>query len=407
MNKPGAQQPVQRRTLFWRLLYRSVSVRRSQAGLALVSLLVGATLAATLLNLSSDVRRKMTEEFRSYGANVILAPAAGTGGTTALALIDDDVVSRLASQRDITSEVAIAPLLHVVMRLRRVPADARLPDFLNVVAVGTDFEELRGLYPGWRFEGRAVPAETGECIVGARVADRLYAPAGDTIQLESANAANGAGAAPSRTFKVVGVVSTGSSEDDQVFVPLGALQRLAGLEGKLSLVELRIPGEPAEIERVMTELDRSLPGVEARAVRAIVESQGRVVRTVRWLLLSLTALILMIVALCVIATMTAIVLERKRDIAVMKALGATDRLVIRLLMSEGAGLGLLGGLIGFALGLLAARLLGRQLFDVALHPAWWTLPLVCLMTVFLAVAATAFPARISRKIEPATVLKGE
>lgn len=167
-----------------------------------------------------------------------------------------------------------------------------------------------------------------------------------------------------------------------------------------------IPGETAEVERAVAELGRRFPSVSVRPVRAIVESQGKVLGTIRWLLVALTALILVIVGLCVMATMTAIVLERKKDIAIMKALGATDRLILRLFLCEGAGLGLAGGLLGFGLGLLLARELGLKLFGVPLDPTWWTLPLISLGSVAIAVLATVFPVRMAQAVRPATTLKG-
>jgi len=132
-----------------------------------------------------------------------------------------------------------------------------------------------------------------------------------------------------------------------------------------------------------------------------------VLGTIRWLLLSLTALILVIIAICVMATMTAIVLERRKDIGVMKALGAGDALVMRLFLAESAGLGLLGGLAGFSLGVLLARSLAQRWFGVTLGLSWWTLPLVCGLTTLLAVVATLFPVRVVRGIQPSVVLKGE
>jgi len=203
------------------------------------------------------------------------------------------------------------------------------------------------------------------------------------------------------------VLSTGASEDDQVFVALSELQRLAGREGKISLIELSVPGPTAEIERAVRELASALGDVDVRPVRQIVYSEGRVLETLRGLMISLTALILVIIALCVMATMTAIVLERQKDIAVMKALGAGDGLVMRLFLSEGAGLGLVGGLAGFGLGILLARELGERLFEITVNPVWWTLPLVSLVSVTLAALATLVPVRIVRSVQPATVLKGE
>jgi len=397
---------LRRSSLFWRLWFRAISVKRPQAGLALGSLLVGAALAATLLNLHTDIRRKMTQEFRAYGANVVLAPVVPPGDFAAPGLLDEDVIARLSPWQGRIKGLGYAPLLHVVMRLRRVPDDPRLPEFQNAVAVGTDFAALRSLYPAWRLEGRAALG-TGECVVGVHVASQLLARVGDSILLESADSVANERLREPQSLRIAGVLSTGSAEDDQVFVPLGALQQLAGLTGKVSLIELSVPGEPAAVEEVMKEMDQSLPGVEVRAVRGIVASQGKVLETIRWLLVSLTALILVTVALCVTATMTAIVLERKRDIAVMKALGATDRLVMRLFLSESAALGLLAGLAGFGLGWAAAQFLGHRLFDVGVSPTWWTLPLVCLLTAGLALLATVFPVQFARTVEPAATLKGE
>jgi len=203
------------------------------------------------------------------------------------------------------------------------------------------------------------------------------------------------------------VVTTGASEDDQVFVSLSQLQQMAGTEGRISLAQLSIPGETAQVERAILELSQAFPGLEVRPIRQIVYSEGKVLGAIRWLLLSLTVLILVIIVLCVTATMTAIVLERRKDIAVMKALGASNRLLMELFLSEGAGLGLAGGLAGYVLGTLVASDLARRLFAVSLNLVWWTLPLVCAATSLLAVLATLFPVRMVREVQPAVVLKGE
>ena len=396
-------------SLFWRLWLRALTVKRLQAGLAIGSLLVGATVASMLLNLYGDVDRKMTREFRAYGANVVIAPASGRGnaGSTG-SLMGDDLLQRLAPfQQRIHGFEAVA-LLTAVVRLRRVPLDPRLPEFQNIVAVGADFAALRKLSPGWRLQEAAssVGLTSNECVIGAHVASRLRVQVGDSVELE--RIFEGGDARPERTAShVSAILSSGASEDDQVFVPLASLQKFAGLEGKISLVELSVPGETEKIEGVVHELSATLPGVEVRPIRQIVYSQGRVLETIRSLLISLTVLILVIIALCVMATMTAIVLERRKDIAVMKALGAGDRLVMRLFIAEGAGLGLVGGLAGFGLGFLIARDLGQRLFAVALAPAWWAIPVVCVLSVGLAVAATLVPVRLARSVQPATTLKGE
>ncbi len=178
-------------------------------------------------------------------------------------------------------------------------------------------------------------------------------------------------------------------------------------EREKNLVELSIPGGTREVESAVHRLAGLLPGLEVRPIRQIVYSEGKVLGTIRWLLLSLTILILVIIALCVMATMTAIVLERRRDIAVMKALGAADALLMRLFMTEGASLGLVGGILGYGLGAIVARGLAERLFGVALNLNAWTLPAVCGLTVALAVFAAQVPVRVLRAIQPTVVLKGE
>lgn len=399
--------------MFWRMWLRSLTLKRPQAGLAIASLLVGAAVASMLLNLYGDVHRKMTQEFRAYGPNLILAPAgtstSGPGNSNPEALagvMDDPAMDHLSPVLARTPGATAVPVLFAVAALERIPADPRLPEFQNLVTVGTDFSALHRLYPSWRVSGEESAAGTSGAIIGARVAALLHLKPGDSFKLHALAAGAPAEDDENTKWVVSGVVSAGASEDDQVFVPLASLQRMTGLEGKISLLQVSIPGEAPAIERTARDLAGALPGIEARPVRQIVSSSGQVLGTIRWLTVSLTALIVIIIALSVTATMTTIVLERRKDVAVMKALGANDRLVMDLFLSEGAALGLAGALVGFALGLILARGMAARLFAVALTPAWWTLPAVVFGGTLLAVLATLLPVRIVRRVQPATILKG-
>jgi putative ABC transport system permease protein len=407
-----AEQPGKRRSLFWRLWVRSLVVRRPQAALAVISLLVGASLASMLLNLYSDVHRKMTQEFRSYGANVILSSKgeAASGRAAVGGLMDSSTFQRVESLQTKVNGLVAAPVLYLVTRISRVPQEPRLPDFENVVAVGSDFAALKALVPGWRVTAGAddSPLSPGSCAVGAHLAQRFRLKPGDSVRLTT-SADNGPtkDEAAAETFQVGRVISTGSSEDDQIFVSLAELQKLAALEGKISVIQMNIPGQSADIERGVRQMQAAFPVLDVRPIRQIVYSQGKVLHTIRGLLISLMGLILVIIALCVMATMTAIVLERRKDIAVMKALGATNQEVTRLFLMEGASLGLVAGIAGFAVGGFLAAQVGEQLFGVSLSVVWWTLPLVWGATILLAALATFFPVGIMRRIQPATALKGE
>jgi putative ABC transport system permease protein len=264
--------------------------------------------------------------------------------------------------------------------------------------------------PGWRESKRmdySDPPPLRMCAVGARIASRLRVGPGDTISLEPLAPSPGTGVEDGATCRIASVLTTGSSEDDQVFLALQELQRLMGMTGKISLVQLRLPGETGEVESSIRELSKALPGVDVRPIRQIVYSEGRVLGVIRWFLLSVTALILVIIVICLMATMTAIVLERRKDIGMMKALGASDLQVMRLFLAEGAALGMVGGCAGFFLGSLWAYGLAHHLFGVTLNVIWWTLPLVGSLATLLALGAAAFSVRVVRAIQPAAVLKGE
>ena len=418
------------RSLFWRLWLRSLTVKRPQAALAVASVLVGATVASMLLNLYGDVHRKMTQEFRAYGPNLVAGPAAspetGQGALpkdaaaprsnpeAVAGIMDEAVMQTLAPFMGRGNGFAAVPVLYTVMQVKKVAKESdnplRLEGPENVVAVGADFDALHRVYPSWRIDGVPAPSDEAACLVGTHLASRLRLGRGESVEL-SAIVPNGQRGEPaSQSYRIAAVLSTGTSEDDQVFVPLPALQRLANLAGKISLVELSVPGQTAEVEHTMGELHqalRGLPGVEVRALRQVVYSSGKVLDTIRWVMLSLTGLILVIIALCVMATMTAIVLERRKDIAVMKSLGASDRLVMQLFLTEGATFGMIGGVAGFALGLGLAHEMAQRLFSVSLSLTWWTFPAVCLAGMILTVMATLFPVEIVRGIQPARELRGE
>jgi len=404
MNNAIARQKSGGHSIFWRLLLRSVQVKRPQTALALGSLVVGAAVCSLLLNLYGGVQRKMTDSFRSFGPNVILAPRSSSSGTGSLVgLMNQPPLGRLQTLRPALPGVAAVPVLYAVTRVTSVPPDPRTSDGQEILAVGSDFAALARLNPGWRLEGQA-NAGPGECAVGSRLAAALGLRPGGALEIDSVHAASSRQA--SAAFRVATIVSTGSSEDDRVFVPLEAIERLAGAEGKVSAVEMRVPGNAQQIEAAVQRLAALFPGVEVRPVRQIVYSEGKVLGTIRHLTMSLTALILVIIALCVAATMTAIVLERRKDIAVMKALGAGERSVMELFVTEGAALGMAGGLAGFFVGAWLARELAVRLFQVALAPSWWVLPIVLAATMMVAVLGTLFPVQIVRRIQPAAALKG-
>lgn len=398
------------RSIFWRLLLRSLQVNRPQTVLGTGSLLIGATVCSLLLNLYGGVQQKMTGSFRAFGPNVVLAPRSASSGPASSGsvrlpgLMQEPPPARLQGLRRAFPGLQTAPVLYAVMRISKVPADPRIPNGEEILATGSNLAALARVNPGWRINGQ-MNAGPGECAIGSQLSAVLELGLGSKLKLDPApptSAQQQAGAA----FRVSAIISGGSPEDDRVFIRLNDLARLAGAEGKVSAVEVHVPGTTRQIEAAVTQLGTLYPELAVRPVRQIIYSQGKVLGTIRHLTAALTILILVIIGLCVAATMTAIVIERRKDVAIMKALGASEPQVMRLFVTEGAALGAAGGLVGFFLGAWLARELAFRLFQVALAPSWWVLPIVLVATIMVAVVGALLPIRIVRRIQPAVALKG-
>jgi len=410
--------------MFWRVWLRSLAVKRPQSALAFAALALGAAVASLLLNVYGDARRKMQDEFRAYGPNVILVPrpvasSAAASGSAPAALLDESVVARVEATHPPaappTSRAVSVPLLYAVVLAR--PAEKHSAAATSMVAAGSDFTRLRSLNPAWKVTGQQQdrggpePEQNGPvCFLGSRAGTRFGLHAYDSIELAATASSFGGGAEVDTNelgCKIAGLVSSGGAEDDQVFLPLADLQHLTDVAGHISLVQMRVPGSARDVEAAVRSLARTFPDVDVRPVREIVQSEGRVLTTLRALIVSLAALIIGVVGLCVMATVTTIVLERRKEIAVMKALGASERTVSALLLTEIGALGIAGGLVGFLLGAILAHRLGVDLFGVRLSIDWATLLPVVITAMLMAALPALVPVSSVRSVDPARALRGE
>jgi putative ABC transport system permease protein len=393
--------------VFWRLCLRPLQAKRPQPLLAIASLVVGASVCSLLLNLYGGVKQKLTASFSSFGPNVILAPRAASPNLSSLpSVMPQPPAESLAQLARRFPGLTPVRVLYAIVQLSASESHPRVPRAQSVIAVGADLENLWRMYPGWRIKSAAGSVAPVFCALGSHLADKLQLHPGDSLTLQTQSSSRSGRVDRSGTYRIQALVSSGAGEDDQVFVPLDSLQRLTDMQGDISTVELRLPGTARQIEQAIPRLGALFPQLDVRAVRQIVYSEARVLGTLSRLMLALTVLILVTIALCVMATMTSIVIERRKDIALMKALGASDRAVMQFFLSEGAALGLIGGLAGFGLGALLARDIGLRLFHVALSPSAWVFALVCLSSIVLAMISTLFPAQMVRRIQPSVALKG-
>ena len=377
--------------MFWRVLWKLFRASRGRLAVALVALVSGAAVCTALLNLQLDAEQKLTREFRALGANVVVSPPRALSDEPPL--MGASVLERVVAART-AQVVAAAPYLYIVAR-------ARLPEGeQSVIVAGTWLDEVRRMASWWRIDGQwvATREDAAHCLVGRNAARRLGIAPGRSVELRYAER--------SARFVVAGVVSAGGTEDNQVFVNLPLAQQLAGLAGRVSVVQLSVTGSPEGIEAFAGRLAAVLPGLEVRPVRQLAEAEGQLLGRIRLLIFSTVVLILALTVLCVLATMAALAMERRRDVGLMKALGGSMSRVVRLFLAEAGSLGVLGGLLGWAAGILLSQWIGWRVFGVAIAPRLEVLPLTVALMVGVALTG-ALPLRLLGRVRPAVILRGE
>ena len=363
-------------SMFVRMLLRAAVLRRGRAVSALFAMVVAAAVATAMLNLYVDVQAKLRREFRNYGANIVVVGSDG-------ASLPPDALARAESV--VAGRGVVAPFAMVV---------ARTGDGQAIVVAGADFERVRQLDRWWSVSDW--PAGPKQALVGVRavsVVSPKYQPfdlrfQGHTIHLTTA-----------------GTVQTGSAEDSRVYLSLADFVAWTGVQA--STVEVAATGSPEEIGAIMRQLEQAIPGAEVRPVRQIMEGEARVLGKTRSTLLAAAALIILTAALCVLSTLMGWVFDRRRDFAIMKALGASDRLLNGFFAAEAAALGATGALIGFVLGIGIAAWIGRVNFHAPVAPRFSVLPFILAGSMVVTLLSAILPISLLRRVQPAVILRGE
>jgi putative ABC transport system permease protein len=363
-------------SMFLRMLVRAAVLRRGRALSALVAMVVAAAVTTAMLNLYVDVQAKLQREFRNYGANIILTARDG-------ASLPADALSRVESV--LAGRGVAAPFALVV---------ARTSSGQPVVVAGTDFDLVRQLDRWWSVSNW--PSAPHQALVGVR-AGPVVSPDNQVFDLSFQG----------RTIHLTsaGTVRTGAAEDSRVYLSLADFVSWIGVQP--STIEVGASGAPEEIAAVMHRLEQAMPAADVRPVRQIMEGEARVLGKTRATLLAATALIILTAALCVLATLMGWVFDRRRDFAIMKALGASDRLLNGFFAAEAAALGASGAVIGFVLGIGMAAWIGRVNFHAAVSPRFSILPFVLAGSIVVTLLAAILPISMLRRVQPAVILRGE
>lgn len=357
--------------MFLKFTLRALRYRKQRLLLSFGALLVAATLATVLFGIYGTVERRVRDEFGSYGANIVAVPAHGK--TVPLEL--GAAAEKMGAQT--------APFLITAGKVGAKP----------VAVAGFMPAKSAKLNAYWHVTGRSDIRES-ECLVGQLLAVELGQKTGQ-LALDSA------------PCRIVGVVATGGPEDGEVLVPMASAEKIAGLANVASVIQIRVAGE--RVEALRSALAGQFPGADIRTVRSVAGTESAVVLKVRAALFLLTLLILAITTLCVSSNFSEMVIERSKEIGILKALGAAEQRIATFFVSESAALAVMASVFGYLLGILAAAAIGRAIFGAAFHARvdWLVFLTVTAVMLGVAAVATALAASGIWRIQPAMILRGE
>jgi putative ABC transport system permease protein len=436
--------------MFARLVGESFRRNPRRKVLTAAALVVGMAVPTATLSVALDVGDRLAREFRSLGANLLVTPLSDTlpvaiGGLDFRpvdegAYLQEEDLGKLKTIFWRHNILGFTPFLDV-------PALARMSESgpsVQTTVVGTwydhaaaipDGEEFRtGLsttHPWWKIQGRWFRDDAQECVVGAALAATFPGgiAAGKTIFVSPK--ANEPGIhAEMVPLLVTGIASTDDAEDQAVIVPLSVAQKFSGHPGQLRQLFVSALTKPADalserdpktltpkeydrwfcspyISSISFQITQVLPGTDVRAIRRVADTEGRILSRVGMLLWIVTLAALLAAGLAVAATAATTVLERRVEIGMMKALGATNALVAGIFLTEQLMLAVAGGAIGFVVGVGLARILGESVFGTPGTLRLVLFPIVLGLAAIVATLGSLVPLQRASHFHPAPILRGE
>ncbi len=429
--------------MFLRLLWESFRRQRRRKLLAGAAILLGTTAVTAMLALALSIGDRIHHELAAYGANIIVYPkgeqlAVKVGGidvkpSTGGATLKESDLDKLRGIFWANNITGISPELRFTANVATPSGEGRTA---ALPAVGMWFNHpfLAGLtgapqlHPWWKIAG-AWPDSTkdaGDAAIGSRLAGRLKLQVGDTLTIAPAGAL-----AKPESFHVTGIVSTGDAADDLLLLPLRSAQALAGTPGTVSRVDLSARTKPEDAlaredpdkmsaklhdvwycrpyaNSIAYQVQEVIAGSRAEQVRRVEQTEGTVLSRISGLMWLVSSAALLAAGFAVSAAMATAVLERRREIGLMRSLGASRSSIAMLFYAESGLLAIFAGAAGYLAGSALAFWLGARIFPGASAAPLLNLvllPVVVALALGVAIAGSAPSIRKALAMDPSRVLR--
>lgn len=411
--------------------------------LIILTVAFGASLASFMLNFSLDIGDKMNQELKAYGANIVVTPKMNAipieieglnlNPLGEQAFLSEEELSKLKSIFWANNLLGYAPFLETTGEIAEKKNPVRL---IGTQFTGTvDLEEGKTLTSGaadmkpwWKLDGKWPKDASNEIVIGRKLATELKLAPGKTMEIK----VNTNAGTEQVVFSIVGIIDAGGDDDTAIFASLKTIQKLLGLEGKFSRAEVsaltvpenelakRAADNPSYLSEkdyetwyctayasaIAFQIEEAIDASEAKAIRQIAQSEGVILNKIKIMMIVISVAAIASSALGISSLMTSKITERGKEIALMKAIGATEFSVAALFISEGIVSGIIGGITGYGLGILLSQLLGQNIFGTVIHIKLIGFPIILLLSISITIIGSYPAIRKIIRLEPVQVLQG-
>jgi putative ABC transport system permease protein len=401
---------------------------------------LGASLATAMLSVMLDVGDKVNQELKTYGANITVVPKAASVVSNLYDLEDSDSVGDYLKEDELGNIKTIFWAFNIVDYAPFINSEATLSDGSEVTVVGTWFnhhialptgEELdagvTSLRTWWDIvEGDWIDeqstADTNVAMLGVALAEKLGISVGDKVKVS--------GTSSSQELTVVGILDAGGDEDDEIFTLVDTAQALDGLDGCIDSIEVSALTTPdnelaqkaakdpssltvdqyetwyctAYASSICYQIEEVVTDSVASTVRQVAESEGQILEKTQLLMVLITILSMIGSALGICNLVTASVMERSCEIGLMKAVGAQNRAITGLVLTEIFITAIVGGVVGFGAGIGFAQIIGQTVFGSSITMRPIVIPLVAVLIVLVTLVGSIPAIRMLLKLQPTEVL---
>jgi len=374
--------------------------RKLKALTLVIGIVIGVASIVGLYSITQAMQQDLANKIDAFGSNILIVPNSddvnvsfggvsvqGVGKVRELNMSDIDKMRTIKNKETLA---IIAPKL----------LDSEEINGKQAMLVGVQFSEELRLKKWWKINWvgnkKKTPTE-GEVVVGSEAARVLGLSPGQNLKIKEQN------------FSVAGVIQpTGSMENDSaVFMDLTTLQKMTNRIGVLSLIETAAFCYTCPIEQVSAQLQEKLPYTKVQALKASTQARDDTVKKFNVFSFAVSAVILLIGALVVMMSMMSSVKERTKDIGVFRAIGFRKSHVVLVVFIEAVILSLIGGVIGYFLGMFGAKFFGSAIVQIEVGVVWkYQIGLIAVGgAALIGIFASAYPAWQASRLDPVEALR--